>query len=97
MTIYRRKRTEQAKNQPNVTGVSAISFLTKKDRPVTPEGMEGASERGFASKKARGYPSSQTATMLAADRHEALPVELRLLALGLVPLMAGAKFRARAA
>jgi hypothetical protein len=30
-----------------------------------------------------GYPSSQTATTVAADRFEALPLELRLLALGL--------------
>jgi hypothetical protein len=34
-------------------------------------------------RKERGYPSSQTATTLVADRYEALPVELRFLALGL--------------
>jgi hypothetical protein len=82
MTIYRRrKRIEQAKNPPDVTGVSAAIFLSSEDRPVTPAGVKGLSERGFASKKARGLPSSQTATTLAADRYEALPLELRLAAL----------------
>jgi len=85
MTIYRRNRAaEQAKNQPNVTGVSTAFFVRSEDRPVTPASVEGLSERGFASKEARGLPSSQTATTLAADRYEALPIELRLLALGLV-------------
>ena len=84
MTIYRRKRAaEQSKNRPDVTGVSAAIFLSSEDGPVTPAGVEGTSERGFASKKARGLPSSQTATTMVADSHEALPTELRLLALGL--------------
>jgi hypothetical protein len=78
MTIYRRIRAEQAKNHPDVTGVSAISFLTSEDRPVTPAGVEGLSEPGFASKEARGLPSSQTATTMAADRYELLPAELRM-------------------
>src|SRR5262245_41886327 len=85
MTIYRRKRAdEQAKNSPDVTVVSAAIFLSGEDGPVTPAGVEGTSERGFASKKARGLPSSQTTTTMVADSHEALPIELRLLALGLV-------------
>jgi hypothetical protein len=85
MTIYRRKRAvEQSKNRPDVTGVSAAIFLSSEDGPVTPAGVEGMSERGFASKKGRGLPSSQTATTTVADAHEALPTELRLLALGFV-------------
>jgi hypothetical protein len=85
MTIYRRKRAaEQAKNRPDVTGVSAAIFLSSEDGPVTPAGVEGTSERGFASKKGRGLPSSQTATITALDVHATLPTELRLLALGLV-------------
>jgi hypothetical protein len=86
MTIYRRRKraAEQAKNRPDVTGVSAAIFLSCEDRPVTPAGVEGTSERGFASKKARGLPSSQTATTMAADAYAPLPLELRLLALGLV-------------
>jgi hypothetical protein len=84
MTIYRRRRAEQAKNHPGVTGASAAIFLINEDRPVTPAGVEGLSERGFASKKeSKRLSSSQTATTSAGDRYEALPVELRLLALGL--------------
>jgi hypothetical protein len=76
MTIYRRERAaEQSKNRPDVTG---------EDGPVTPAGVEGTSERGFASKKGRGLSSSQTATITAFDVHATLPTELRLLALGLV-------------
>src|SRR5262249_54702291 len=85
MTIYRRKRAaEQSKNRPDVTGVSAAIFLSCEDGPVTPAGVEGTSERGFASKKARGLPSSQTASTMAADAYAPLSLELRLLALGLV-------------
>jgi hypothetical protein len=43
--------------------------------------VEGLAERGFASKKARGLPSSQTAITLAADVYETLPLELRFAAL----------------
>jgi hypothetical protein len=82
MTIYRRKRAaEQAKNRSDVTGVSAAIFLSSDDGPVTPAGVKGTAERGFASKKVRGYPSSQTAITLAADRYATLPLELRLAAL----------------
>jgi hypothetical protein len=83
MTIYRRMRAEQGKNTPHVTGVSTAISLSSEDGPVTPAGVEGTAERGFASKKARGLPSSQTATTMAADRYGSLPLELRLLALGL--------------
>ena len=76
---YRRNKARRT----GETTLSAISFLTNEDRPVSPEGGTGLAERGFASKEARGLPSSQTATTLVADAHEALPTELRLLALGL--------------
>jgi hypothetical protein len=82
MTIYRRKRaTEQAKNRPNVTGVSTAIFLSSDDRLVTPERKHGHPSGAVAPKKERGLPSSQTATTLAADRYESLPLELRLAAL----------------
>src|SRR5262245_4751149 len=82
MTIYRRIRVaEQARNSLNVTGVSAAIFLSSEDGRVTPAGVEGTSERGFASKKARGLPSSQTATTLAVDVYAILPLELRMAAL----------------
>src|SRR5262245_49411964 len=82
MTIYRRIRAaEQVRNGLNVTGVSAAIFLSSEDGRVTPAGVEGTSERGFASKKARGLPSSQTATTLAVDVYAILPLELRMAAL----------------
>ena len=49
MTIYRRRKAEQARNQPNVTGAGTAILLTSEEGPVT-----GTSERGFASKEARG-------------------------------------------
>jgi hypothetical protein len=79
MTIYRRKRAEQAKNQPNVTGVSAAIFLSSEDRPVTPE-RKGKPCGAVAPKKERGIRLA-TATTLAADRYATLPLELRLAAL----------------
>jgi hypothetical protein len=76
---YRRNKARR----DGETTLSAAIFLSSEDRPVSPEGEAGLAERGFASKKARGYPSSQTATTLAADGYGSLPIELRLLALGL--------------
>jgi hypothetical protein len=82
MTIYRRKRAaEQAKNRPNVTGVSTAIFLSSDDRPVTPERKYGHPSGAVAPKKERGHPSSQTATTLAADIYATLPLELRMAAL----------------
>jgi hypothetical protein len=80
MTIYRRRKAaEQAKNMPHVTGPSAAIFLSTEVRPVT-----GLAEGGFASKEAsQRLPSSQTANMPAVDIYQSLPVELRLVALGL--------------
>ena len=75
------------RNKPGTRGETTLStaiFLISEDRPVSPDGGAELSERGFASKEARGLPSSQTATTMVADAHEALPTELRLLALGLV-------------
>jgi len=81
-TIYRRKRAaEQAKNRPDVTGVSTAIFLSSDDRPVTPERKHGHPSGAVAPKKERGLPSSQTATTLAVDRYATLPFELRMAAL----------------
>ena len=65
------------------TDSSAAIFLSSDDEVVSRE-RKGEFKRGFASKKARGLPSSQTATITAFDVHATLPTELRLLALGLV-------------
>jgi hypothetical protein len=62
-----RRTWERHRNKARDASVSTASFLTTVDRPAT-AGMEtGEFERGFASKEARGYPSSQTATTMAAD------------------------------
>jgi hypothetical protein len=74
---YRRNKARRASE----TSVSPPIFLSSGDRPVSPEEKEGATERGFASKEERGLPPSQTATTLAGDRYESLPLELRLAAL----------------
>jgi hypothetical protein len=63
------------------TSVSAALFLSRDDRPVSPKREERPSEGRFAPKEERGLPSSQTATTMAVDRLETLPVELRLMAL----------------
>jgi len=74
---YRRNKARR----DSETTLSAPIFLNSEDRPVSPEGGAGLAERGFASKKVRGYPSSQTATTMVADRYATLPLELRLAAL----------------
>jgi hypothetical protein len=79
-TWYRRNKQRTGTG----TTLSAAIFLSSEDRTVPPEGGTGLSERGFASKKARGLPSSQTATTMVADIYATLPLELRLAALGLV-------------
>jgi hypothetical protein len=84
MTIYRRnKAAERAKNTPNVTGVSAPIFLSSEDGPVTPAGVKGPSERRCRAEEKKEDFRLATATTMAADRYEALALELRLLALGL--------------
>jgi hypothetical protein len=86
-STWERKRRNMTRTQ-NDASVSAAIFLSSEDRPASPVGGAGLAERGFASKKARGLPSSQTATTMAADSaassYSGLPLELRLIALGLV-------------
>src|SRR5262249_38826749 len=83
MNMSRRTWERKRNKSRDATSSSAI-FLSSDDEPASAELKEGISERGFASKKARGLPSSQTATIIASDIHATLPTELRLLALGLV-------------
>ena len=81
MTIYRRKRAaEQAKNRPDVTGVSAAIFLSSEDGPVTPAGVEGTSERGFASKREEDFRLRRPRPRWLST-FRSLPLELRLSAL----------------
>jgi len=73
-----RRTWERHRSKAHDATSSAAIFLSTADRPAS-AGMEaGTSERGFASKKARGLPSSQTATTMAADGYESLPAELRM-------------------
>jgi len=58
-------------------------FLTNADRVVSPERLKGNSGGASPRRKEESLPSSQTATTMAADRFEALPIQLRLMALGL--------------
>jgi len=86
---YRRNKARRRRE----TTLSAAIFLSSEDRPVSPErkrelpsgALAPKKKRGlpFAPKKKRGLPSSQTAITMVADRYESLPLELRLLALGL--------------
>jgi len=82
------RATWYRQNKPGMRRETVLSAVllesSHEDKPVSPAREEPASERGFASKEARGLPSSQTATTMVADSHEALPTGLRLLALGLV-------------
>jgi len=71
-------------------------FLSSGDKTVPPEGKKGLPSGAVAPKKARGLPSSQIAPTLAADVYETLPLELRLLALGLELPMVGEKLAAAA-
>jgi hypothetical protein len=76
-----RRTWERHRNKPRDASVSPPIFLSTSDRPASAGLEAGEFERGFASKKARGYSSSQTASTLAGDRYASLPVELRLAAL----------------
>ena len=79
-TWYRQNKARMRRE----TVSSAITLCSPVDRSVSMERARMEFERGFASKKGRGLPSSQTATTIAVDRYESLPTELRVLALGLV-------------
>jgi hypothetical protein len=76
---YRRNKSRRRSE----TTLSAAIFLSSDDKTVSLETKKGNSSGAVAPKKERGLPSSQMATTMAADRYEALPLELRLLALGL--------------
>src|SRR5262245_55381534 len=84
-----RVRAARAAVDPLV-GRLAVDVFSWGDPPLNPETEHNASVALLESllgdsprKKERGYPASQTASTMAADRFEPLPLELRLLALGL--------------
>jgi hypothetical protein len=84
MTIYRRRKTaEQAKNPPVLQVCPHLSFLSSEDGPVTPDrGVRGHPSEASPRRK-QGDSRLPTAWMSGADVYAALPLELRLLALGL--------------
>jgi hypothetical protein len=85
MKMSRRTWYRKNKSRSGTSGTtsSAAIFLSTADESVPPEGAaRGNSCGAVAPKKARGLPSSQTATTTRVDMSE-LPMELRLLALGL--------------
>jgi hypothetical protein len=91
-------RKNKARRDSETTSSTPI-FLSAEDRPVSTGLAEGgfASKEGVRSERSASVddavaserrtshrlPSSQTVTMPAIDVHQSLPVELRLLALGL--------------
>jgi hypothetical protein len=78
-----RRTWERHRNKPRDASVSAAIFLISEDRPATPAGEAGLAERHCRAEEKTEDFRLATATTMAADRYEALPLELRLLALGL--------------
>ena len=78
-TWYRKNKARMRRE----TVLYPVTFLVPEDRPVSPARGAGLAEGGFASKQARGLPSSRTATTMTAPDYVSLPLELRLMALGL--------------
>lgn len=80
-----RRTWERHRNKARDASVSAAIFISSEEGLATARPTERAF--GTKEKKIRGLPSSQTATTSAADRyvtaHSSLPLELRLLALGM--------------
>ena len=76
-TWYRRNKARRK----GETTLSTAFFLSSTDRVVSVERVKGNSSGADAPKQERGYPSSQTASTMAADRYASLPLELRLAAL----------------
>jgi hypothetical protein len=78
-TWYRRNKARRR----GETVLSAAIFLSCEDRPVSPEGGAGLSERRYRAEEKKEDFRLATATTTVADRYASLPMELRLLALGL--------------
>ena len=80
---WERRRHRNMTRTRNDADSSTPIFLISEDELASARASEG----GFASKQAseasKELPSSQTTNMPAVDVHQSLPVELRLLALGL--------------
>jgi hypothetical protein len=78
---YRRNKT---RSETGETTLSAAILLSSEDRLVSPKGGAGLSERRFRAEEKKEDFRLATATTLAADRYESLPLELRMAALCLL-------------
>jgi hypothetical protein len=78
---WERRRRRNMKPTLRVASVSAAYLLKAEDGLATARTAEGSST--LIRKEASGLRSSQTVTMMAVDVYQSLPIELRLLALGL--------------
>jgi hypothetical protein len=76
---YRRNKARRK----GETTLSAAIFLSSEDRPVSPEGGAGLAERRCRAEESKRLFVLADGDHDAADVHATLPVELRLLALGL--------------
>jgi hypothetical protein len=73
-----RRTWERHRNKTRDANSSAAIFLSNDDKLASRERKHGHPSGAVAPKKARGLPSSQTATTLAADVYATLPLELRM-------------------
>jgi hypothetical protein len=79
-----RRTWERHRNKARDAKVSAVSLNTAEDTLATPQVEARVAEAGLRpASKQGGCASSQTATIGAAGGYASLPLELRLLALGL--------------
>jgi hypothetical protein len=76
-------RRNKRRNETGETTLSAAIFLSSEDRPVSPEGGAGLAERRCRAEESKRLIVLADSDHDAADRHATLPMELRLLALGL--------------
>jgi hypothetical protein len=74
---YRRNKARRRAE----TTLSAAIFLSSEDRPVSPDGGAGLSERRYRAEERKEDFRLATATTLAADIYATLPLELRMAAL----------------
>jgi hypothetical protein len=96
-----RRTWERHRNRARDASVSAPIFLSSEDRPATPVGGAGLAERRCRAEEKKEDFRLATATTMAADSyvaaHSELPLELRLMALGLDPENFGARQKIAAA
>jgi hypothetical protein len=76
-----RRTWERRRNKARDASVSAAIFLSSDDRPASPAGKAGPSERRCRAEEKKEDFRLATATTLVADLYATLPLELRMAAL----------------